>query len=291
LFTHLGKQINGPAPKDPHQAWQEWFARDGSLLSALPRMHWALFGGGRAKKTGGANNAVRLHLSFHLLDDKPVRAQVTPGKSCERKSWKEQWVKGDVYVGDRYYAENYQLLKELEAYGCGYVVRLCDPAVVTIVGELPVSAADQAVGVTRHAIVQLGRRPCDRVGPVRVVWVQSATAGELRLVTSLPAESAPAELISIMYRRRWQIEGFFRWFKCLLNCRHWLAESQQGVTVQLYLALIAAVLLQLVTGRRPTKRMMELIGLYQMGWAPRDELVRGLQQEAQRQAARLKKSP
>ena len=37
----------------------------------------ALFGGGRAKKSGGANNAVRLHLSFHLLDDKPVSAQRT----------------------------------------------------------------------------------------------------------------------------------------------------------------------------------------------------------------------
>ena len=290
LFTQLSKQIGEPSPKSPHEAWQEWFARDGSLLSALPRMHWALFGGGRAKKSGGANNAVRLHLSFHLLDDKPVRAQVTPGKNCERKSWKEQWVRGDVYVGDRYYAENYQLLKELEAHGCGYVVRLCDAAVVTVLEELSVNSADQAAGVTRHAMVQLGRRPEDQIGPVRVIWVQSATAGELRLVTCLPMASAPAELISVMYRRRWQIEGFFKWFKCLLNCRHWLAESQHGVTVQLYLALIAAVLLQLVTGRRPTKRMMELIGLYQIGWATLEELVNGLQREEKRNVAHLKTS-
>jgi IS4 transposase len=79
-----------------------------------------------------------------------------------------------------------------------------------------------------------------------VVWVHSATAGELRLATNLPVADAPAELISVMYRRRWQIESFFKWLKCLLGCRHWLAESQRGVTVQLYLALIAAVILVVV---------------------------------------------
>jgi len=290
LFTQLAAQVPGPAPRDPHQAWQQWFARDGSLLPALPRMHWALFGGGKAKKSGAANNAVRLHLSFHLLADKPVAAQVTDGKTCERKTWQAQWERGAAYVGDRYYAQDYQCLKELAAAGCAYIVRLCETAVVTVEEELPLTEADRAAGVARQARVQLGRRPRDRIGPLRVVWVPSATAGELRLATNLPAEDAPAELISVMYRRRWQIEGFFQWLKCLLGCRHWLAESQRGVTVQLYLALIAAVLLQLATGRRPTKRMLELIRLYQMGWATLDELLTGLQREAAHAAARAAKS-
>jgi hypothetical protein len=55
--------------------------------------------------------------------------------------------------------------------------------------------------------------------------------------------------------------------------------SQQGVTLQLYLALIAAVLLQLATGQRPTKRMLELIQMYQLGWASLEELMSGLQRE------------
>lgn len=272
LFTELSSQVPGPAPKDPHQAWQQWFARDGSLLPALPRMHWALFGGGKAKKSGAANNAVRLHLSFNLLDDKPAVAQVTNGKTCERKSWKSQWEPGTAYVGDRYYAEDYQCLRELDKKGCAYIVRLRDEAVVTVLEELPLSPADRSAGVIRQALVQLGRRPCDRVDGVRVVWVQSATAGVLRLVTNLPPAQAAAELISVMYRRRWQIEGFFKWLKCLLGCRHWFAESQRGATIQIYLALIAAVLLQGATGQRPTKRQMELIQLYQMGWVTLEEV-------------------
>lgn len=289
LFSRLSAEMAGPAPKDPHQAWQQWFARDGSLLSALPRMQWALFGGGKAKKSGAPNNAVRLHLSFNLLEDKPAAAQITDGKTCERKSWKSQWERGAAYVGDRYYAEDYQCLRDLNERGCAYIVRLRDEAVITVVEELAVSPADQAVGVVRQARVQLGRRPEDRVEAVRVVWVQSATAGELRLATNLPVAQAPAELISVMYRRRWQIEGFFKWLKCLLGCRHWFAESQRGVTIQLYLALIASLLLQGVTGQRPTKRQLELIQLYQLGWATLEEVAREIaahHERARRRAAK-----
>ena len=39
--------------------------------------------------------------------------------------------------------------------------------------------------------------------------------------------------------------------------RHWLAESERGVSLQIYLALIAARLLQRHGDMRPTKRMME----------------------------------
>jgi hypothetical protein len=289
IFTQLAARIPGPPPRDPHQAWQQWFARDGSLLPALPRMHWALFGGGQAKKSGAPNNAVRLHLSFHLLDDKPAAAQITDGKTCERKTWQAQWERGAAYVGDRYYAQDYQCLRELATHGCTYVVRLCDTAVVTVLGELPLTDADRAAGVSRHARVRLGGRPDNQIDSLRVVWIQSATAGELRLATNLAPEAAPAQLISVIYRRRWQIEGFFKWLKCLLGCRHWLAESQRGVTIQLYLALIAAVLLQLATGQRPTKRMLELIQLYQLGWATLSELTRGLEREAAR-AAKNKKT-
>lgn len=274
LFTKLSAQVPGPPPKDPHEAWQRWFARDGSLLPALPRMHWALFGAGRPRKDGAASNAVKLNLSFNLLEDKPALAQVTNGKTCERKSWKSQWERGAAYVGDRYYAEDYQCLRDLDKKGCAYIVRLRDESIVTVLEELPLSAADRNARVSRQAMVQLGGRPSNRVEKVRVVWVQSATAGELRLLTNLPQAQAPAELISVMYRRRWQIEGFFKWLKCLLGCRHWFAESQRGATIQIYLALIAAVLLQGVTGQRPTKRQMELIQLYQMGWATLEEVMR-----------------
>jgi IS4 transposase len=111
----------------------------------------------------------------------------------------------------------------------------------------------------------------------------------LRLVTNISPVELSAADVALLYKQRWQIELFFRWIKCVLGCRHWLAESPQGAAIQLYLALIAAMLLQLYTGQRPNRRMMELIQFYLLGVATLEELWEGL--EKQRQiAARQKKS-
>ena len=74
-------------------------------------------------------------------------------------------------------------------------------------------------------------------------------------------------------RFRWAVELFFRWFKCILGCRHLLANSPNGVTIQVYLAIIASLLISLWAGRKPTVRTLEMIQFYFTGWATEDELM------------------
>jgi IS4 transposase len=81
-----------------------------------------------------------------------------------------------------------------------------------------------------------------------------------------------AEIIALIYRYRWQIELFFRWFKCILGCRHLLSLSENGVSIQVYCALIASMLITLWTGRKPTKRTFEMLCYHFMGWADDEEL-------------------
>jgi IS4 transposase len=110
---------------------------------------------------------------------------------------------------------------------------------------------------------------------MRVRFVEIRLPGQsLRLVTNLSMEKASPELVALIYRRRWSIELFFRWIKCIWGTRHFFAESPQGVALQIYLALIAALLLQLFTGQRPNKRVMELRQFYFLGWATAAELER-----------------
>lgn len=284
VFVDLSGQLAARSPGDRRLATHKWMAHDGTLWRALPRMHWALYGVGR----NGDSHGVKLHLSFHLLKDTPERATVRRGKDCERKVWQEHWQAGDGYIGDRYFGEDYRLFGRLEARSCVYVVRLREQAVIQVEEELAVSAADRKAGVVRQVWARLGAREKTRSVRVRLVWVE-ADGHQLLLVTNLGPESLPAELVSLLYRKRWQVELFFRWIKCILGCRHWLAESPQGVTIQVYLALIAAVLLQLYVGKRPTRRMMELIQFYLLGIASLKELTAGLHREFQRLAAESKK--
>ena len=83
----------------------------------------------------------------------------------------------------------------------------------------------------------------------------------------------PAETIALLYAYRWHIEIFFRWLKCTLGCRHLLAESENGIRIQMYAALIASLLVILWTGRKPSKTSWMMLGLYFQGWATLDELM------------------
>ena len=278
VFAELSAQV--PATGDPRLAQRPWQIVDSTLWEALPRMQWALW-----RSQGRQQQAVRLHVGYHLREQTVGQATVTAGRRCERAVWREQWRAGDCYVGDRNYGEDYGIFEQLTQRGCAFVLRLRENAVVRAVEqELALSAADQAAQVQRQAWVRLGGR-----GPgvrVRVVWVQ--TPRELLwLVTNVPETELPGELVAQLYRCRWQVELFFRWIKCILGNRHWLAESAAGVSQQLYLTLIAAVLLQLYTGRRPRRRTLELIQWYQLGWASAEELQRHLAAEQRRVAVTI----
>lgn len=51
--------------------------------------------------------------------------------------------------------------------------------------------------------------------------------------------------IAETYKQRWDIEVFFRFIKQELNASHFISVSKNGITVMLYMTLIAAMLLQL----------------------------------------------
>jgi hypothetical protein len=164
------------------------------------------------------------------------------------------------------------LLERIGQIGSDFVVRLQDQAVIHELERLPVGPADRAEGITHHLRVSLGERGAKDLG-WRLVRLERPGGFQLMIPTSLPADQiGPWELCEL-HRQRWKIEGFFRWLKCALPCRHWLAESREGVSIQIYCALIAALLLSTRRGRLPTKREKEALDFWSMGWLNDDELA------------------
>jgi hypothetical protein len=233
----------------------ELIATDGTLLPALPRMAWALW-------QNPQNRAGKLHLEFSVW-------RQVPANTCERLVWKTKLRKGVCYVNDRNYSHDYRLIQAVQDSGASFVLRLHHNAVVEKLGPArPLSAADQQAGVVEDGRVRLGGKPDGPVG--RLVRVE---AGGHVFLLFTDRDDLVADLVALIYRYRWQIELFFKWIKCLLGCRHWLAESPAGMTIQIYCALIASVLLVLWTGRKPTLRQWEALQLYWMGWVSLEELT------------------
>ena len=245
---------------------KELTAVDGTLIPALPRMAWALWG-----KEGC--QAAKLHLKFSVVRQSVSNSILTTGKTCERKTLKRMIDPDELLVGDRYYGLDYQWLIELLAQMQWFIFRIRNDAVVTIVEEFSLTDDDREAGVVFDGLVTLGK---DWHGkPIRLVKVEALDTTIL-LAVGVEREAMGAELVGLAYRYRWQIELFFKWIKCILKCRHLLAESQQGVQIQLYCALIAAMMLFALTGRKPTKRDMEMIQFYFSGLATFEELERSL---------------
>jgi hypothetical protein len=66
-------------------------------------------------------------------------------------------------------------------------------------------------------------------------------------ITSLTDSQAyPVSLICDLYRLRWQIEIFFRNLKHVLGVNHFVSQSENGIRIQLYAAMIYYLLTRLV---------------------------------------------
>jgi hypothetical protein len=209
-------------------------AIDSTVIRAIPRMDWAEW-----RHQGKTQRAVRLHLKFHLLSDEPADVTISEGRMCEREAFEQMLKPGEIYVGDRNYTRSYKLLQRMDELDCGYIIRLNANAHFEVIEELPLSAADRAAGVTSDRLVRIGGRNATQHGPVRLITIERDTLEEpLYLLTNrLDPSDYPAELVGEIYRSRWQIEMFFRWFKCVLGRPeqwHWLAESEAGVAIQIY---------------------------------------------------------
>ena len=251
---------------------ENWRVVDSSVFDVVGRMGWAHF----QTHNGVPQSAIRLHVSYDLITGAPCKAVVAKAKVGEQKIWQTQWEQGMGEVGDRNYSLDYKLLDRLDEAGGFFLVPLREKSFhFEAQDELPLSPEESKANVTRQAWGLLGKeRPRHRV---RVIWIRTSSGEPLALATNLSVERLPAHTAGVLYRKRWQVELFFRWIKCILKCRHFLAESERGVAIQLYLALIAALILQLYTGSRPSKRVWEMLQWYAAGMAKPEELERILE--------------
>lgn len=254
---------------------------DGTLLKALPKTVDALWGDRNA-------NAFKVHFQYELLKSVPVKFQLTDGKASEKAVLAENLESGRFYVLDRGYAK-YALLQHIIDTESNFACRIKDCARFEVVEERQIDSDALAAGVHRDMIVKLGDKSHNAFleQPVRLIRLKTTEqtqytshtlpyhnrkAPETMLICTDRLDM-PADVIALIYKCRWQIEIFFRFFKHVLGCRHLLSYCDNGIELQIYAAIIACLLIALYTGRKPTLRTYEMFCWYTTGWADEDELI------------------
>jgi hypothetical protein len=269
---------------------------DSTVIRTLCTVAEAMFlplGGGRH------SHAWRLHLQLDVDHHVPGAWEITEpkntGKSDEKNVLRRKLQAGHTYVLDRWYAQ-FTLWNDIKAASSSYVCRVRDNSSYEVIEERSLDQQSLDAGVLSDQIVRIGlsKKPGERADhPTRLICVRCTphskrgkgkkhgvgqtgptSDGVLRIVTDLV--DVPAYVIAFLYQYRWTIEIFFRFLKQILGCRHLLSTRIEGIQIQMYAAVICCLLLNRLTGRKPNKWMVTLMGLYLQGLASEADVIREL---------------
>jgi hypothetical protein len=213
------------------------YAMDSSLIElCLSLFPWAKF-----RTTKGA---IKLHALFNIRSQIPEFIQITHGKTPDlipiRSLNLALFPKGTIFVFDRGY-NDYRLLRKIINAGHHFVIRMKENAHIF---SLRQSRALVGKGIIQDEKVAFGTPKSQELYP-----------GDLRLITYYDEEHQEtyqyltdefrlsALNIALIYKKRWQIELFFKWIKQHLKIKTFLGTSKNAVLTQIWVAMIYYLLL------------------------------------------------
>jgi hypothetical protein len=295
MIEHLKERV-GRLPHAPplDAVTKKILAVDGSFFAVAPRIAWALFNQNKHRhgKIVQKGN-VRLHTHFDIQLGLPDQVGLTDGRTDEGQHLSQRLQADCFYVMDRGF-QSYQLLASILAASSDFLVRLRKTATADLVEQRALAATDQAAQVVEDAVVRLGWRSDQTPSLPNLRRVTISTTdregnpSDVILLTN--RLDLPAHVIARLYQYRWQVELFFRWLKCMAHFEHFFSESQEGMTLQVYVAIIGTLLLAVYTGVRPSKYDYALMSSAILGWTSIEyvQLATARRRAAQEAAARRK---
>jgi len=293
IFEQLAAEAcasNAPRRPDDLPANLQLIAADGTLWETLPKMTRELF---QEPLTRRKKGVFKGHIQFDIFKHVPCKAEFSMSDDGEAAHLMQQLQANALYVLDRGFV-NYELYSKIMAAGSSFLVRIKDVCAVEVIEERPLEDDARRSGAMRDALIRLGSgvsridrplrlihakitlppphnlHPIRKRGKYKAYDASAPREQEILLVTDCLELSV--QTLLLLYRYRWQIELFFRWFKCVLGSKHLMAQSENGLNLQMYIALIASLLIVVWTGRRPTKDLLMMLNFYLIGWASWDEL-------------------
>ena len=266
IVQALMKQLPAMRSQDPdlHALLRRIIAADGSIFTVPADVLWAI----ALKRTNGkTGRQFRLNLQLDVLQFLPATFSISGATDgSESAAFTRDLMAGVIYVCDRNFVD-FNFIHAVFNKGSDLVVRLKLDTRFVVAEERTLNEADREANVvsdrTGHVPGSAGSPGFGNKLLREVVLTDPRTGKPVRLLTTLL--DVPARIIGLLYRYRWMIELFFKWLKCTANLRHLTSESQNGITMQLYVAVIAVLLMHLRTGRRPSIYATNCINLVASG--------------------------
>ena len=233
LFEKMYQRCRIVSPKHKFKFRNKLYSLDASVIDlSLGAFPWACF-----RRT---KSAVKIHTLLDHSGFLPAFVSITDGKIHESKVAKSiRLAKGSIVVEDRAYTD-YKWFCQLQENGIFFVTRQKTNAVYRVTERRQVNknqglCSDQTIVLTGSK-GHLCPHPLRRIG-----YRDPETKKHYVFLTNNFKLSA--KTIADIYKERWQIEIFFRWIKQNLKIKAFVGNSRNAVMTQIYVALIAYLLL------------------------------------------------
>lgn len=227
------------------------FALDASIISlSLDLFPWGYYA--LSKRA-----ALKLHLMLSLQGNLPAWASITEADYPDMKVLDFIPLSpGAYYIMDRGYldfARPYRLHKG----GAFFVVRGKHHINFRVVSSRPV---DKSTGLRCDQTIELRTRPSARAYPERLRRIRLYDQqNQFNLVLLTNQFQVPALVITEAYRKRWQVELFFKWIKQHLRLRAFYGRSENAVRCQIWSAICAYLMVAIVKKRSNIQKTLNEI--------------------------------
>ncbi|WP_425456388.1 IS4 family transposase [Desulfobotulus mexicanus] len=228
VFQELYKQASFIIPKK-FTDLGELVSIDGSLIDAVLSMFWADY-----RKS---SKKAKAHCGFDINRGIPNKIFLTDGNGPERPFVSMFLSNGQTGVMDRGY-QCHHLFDQLQKEGKLFVCRIKKNTKMTVLEE---NKAVSGSHVFYDAMVLLGNPgQSQTVEPVRVVGYKVAG---IKYFVATNRTDLTGEQVATVYKLRWTIESFFKWWKKHLKVYHLIAREKHGLMVQILGGLITYLLM------------------------------------------------
>jgi hypothetical protein len=216
------------------------FAFDSTVIDlCLTLFPWARF---RSTKS-----AVKLHTLLDLRGAIPDCIWVTEGCVADVKMLDELVLLPQaIYVMDRGYMD-FERLFRIHRAGAHFIIRAKHNLACKRRCGRPI---DRTTGLRGDQTILLSSAPSRRAYPEPLRKVTMFDAERNKWISVLSNYFAlPALSVAELYRKRWDIEVFFRWIKQHLRIKRFYGTSLNAVKTQLWIAIATYVLVAIMKKR------------------------------------------
>ena len=230
LFEGLVEDCESKLPAE-FEHLGELVSVDGSFIDSVLSMQWADYRDGSKK--------AKAHLGYNVNRGIPQKVFLTDGKADERQFGDKLVSPGQTGIYDRYY-QCHRNFDEWQSQGIHFVCRL---KIKTRVEISKVNDVPQGGIIISDVVGLLGCKNVNQTEKqVRVVTYQ---VDDVTYKVATDRFDLSAEDVAKIYKLRWSVESFFKWWKQHLGVYHLISRSRNGLKVQVLAGLITYLLLKI----------------------------------------------